>query len=106
MQSTNNLDETKNFDSIKNSIPISQKPITNTFESEEESEEIVEAPKESFKSISHLPLFEQMKRIKEDEWKNIPKVVKQTFRLLINFSLQEKENADAYSKKTTTVIER
>ena len=39
-----------------------------------------------------------MKRVKEDEWLNIPKVVKQTLRLIIDFSLEEKEISDTFTK--------
>ena len=66
--------------------------------SDSDLSEGIETPKETFKSMSHLPLHEQLKRVKENEWKNIPKVIKQTFRLLIDFSLQEKEENLTFQK--------
>lgn len=34
--------------------------------------------------------YDQLRRVNEEEWKNIPKVVKQTFRLLIDFAVAQK----------------
>ncbi|CAI2387883.1 unnamed protein product [Moneuplotes crassus] len=74
--------------------------------SDDDLSEVLETPKETFKSMSHLPLHEQLKRVKEDEWKNIPKVIKQTFRILIDFTLEEKESDMAFKKKTLSSMER
>lgn len=56
--------------------------------------------------MAKLPLFDQLKRVNEEEWKNIPKIVKQTFRLLIDFSLEQKVTNDVFTTKTQNALEK
>ena len=74
--------------------------------SDEKMDEVVENRSPDARFMTNLDPFEQLKRIKEDEWKNIPKVVKYTFRLLIDFTLDEKKKYDKSFKKLTNNIER
>ena len=63
-----------------------------------ESDEILDDKITHPEQTISLDPYEQLWRIKEKEWKNIPKVVTHTLRLLIDFTLDQKSKTDKASK--------
>ena len=63
---------------------------------DEKSEEL-DSASEVYETHEPAPLdttavspYDALKKVREEEWKNIPNVVKQTFRSLIDFVLDQK----------------
>jgi hypothetical protein len=109
-KTASNVKVKKSSSNLEASLASNQKSNAggqNTIESDQDSDiEIIEEAPDSTHPLSKLPLIDQIKRINEEEWRNIPKIVKQTFRLLIDFSLEEKAMYDAFIKKTNSTLER
>lgn len=109
-KTASNMKLKKSSSNLEASLASNQKSNAggqNTIESDQDSDiEIIEEAPDSVPQLSKLPLLDQIRRINEEEWRNIPKIVKQTFRLLIDFSLEEKAMYDAFIKKTNSTLER
>lgn len=96
------------FDSINTDKKSSKVGLVrNTIESEDESEiEIVEEPKEALYPVKKLPLIDQIKRLNIQDWRNIPRCVKDTLQLYKDFILEEKDRFDEFESKATNRLDK